>query len=90
MGKLQQKSEKTKYENDLFENIPYNTDEEGPERNFWRVGVFISKVCQKTFSRLGTQKIGDSGPFHKSMVEISVKWEKRVFRDLDFFEKSRK
>ena len=49
--------------------------------------VFISKVCQKIFSRLGTPKIDDFGPFRESMVEISAKWEKERFLRPRFFRK---
>ena len=49
--------------------------------------VFRSKVCQNNFSRSGTPKIDDFGPFQESMVEISVKCEKTCFLRPRFFRK---
>ncbi len=62
-------------------------DEECPERTFWCVRVVRSNVCKNNFSRSGTPKIDDFGPFQESMVEISVKWEKTCFWRPRFFRK---
>ena len=63
----------------------------GPGRNFWCVGAFLSKVCQKQFSRSGTPKIDDFGPFFKNRCpKFLPTGKKRVFHVADFFEKSRK
>ena len=52
---------------------------------------FLSKVCQKKFSRSGTPKIDDFGPFFKNRCpKFLPTRKKRVFRVADFFEKSRK
>ena len=52
---------------------------------------FLSKVCQKYFSRSETPKIDDFGPFFKNRsLKYLPSGKKRVFGDLVFFEKSRK
>ena len=77
-----------KYERDFLESEPYkNVDEEGPERIFWCVRAFTSKVCQNNFSRPGAHKIDEFGLFQESMIEISVKWEKACFLRPRFFQK---
>ena len=49
---------------------------------------FLSKVCQKKFSRSGTPKIDDFVAFfQKSMSEISANWEKTCFSCCRFFRK---
>ena len=50
-----------------------------PTANFFP-GVFLSKVCQKKFSRSGTSKIDDFGPFFKNRCpKFLPTGKKRVF-----------
>ena len=62
---------------------------EGPDQNFWCVGVFLSKVCQKIFSRSGTPKIDDFGPFFKNGCPKYLLGGKNVFFVLPIFSKNR-
>ena len=62
-----------------------------PTKIFGVSEFFLSKLCEKKFSRSGTPKIDDFGPFFKNRCPIFLPTgKKRVFRVADFFEKSRK
>ena len=76
-----------KYENlkNAFSKIgPKMSMGRSPTANFFFREFFLSKVCQKKFSRSGTSKIDDFGPFFKIDVRNFCQMGKNVFFETSF------
>ena len=91
MGKSLQKSEKRYPCKTHFSKIGRKMSTRGPPTPIfvdWK--FFYLNFVKKKFSRSGTLKIDDFGPFFKNKCSKFLPTrKKRVFRVVDFFEKSR-
>ena len=54
----------------FFENEPRYVYVEGPDQNFWCVGVLLSKVCKRVFRGRRPKKVDDFDTFFKKRLKF--------------------